>query len=93
MSIWQDAQTNIYFTVAIMQHFTKDSTMIEAIVLVCFINTNCVEIHDDRGPYIEEVQCKARVAEMLQDFISFEETPPVTFIDYKCRPVKEGIST
>lgn len=93
MSIWQDAQTNIYFTVAIMQHFTKDSTMIEAIVLVCFINTNCVEVHDDRGPYIEEVQCKARVAEMLQDFISFEETPPVTFIDYKCRPVKEGIST
>jgi len=67
--------------------------MIEAIVLVCFINTNCVEVHDDRGPYIEEVQCKARVAEMLQDFISFEETPPVTFIDYKCRPVKEGIST
>ena len=76
-----------------MQHFTKDSTMIEAIVLVCFINTECIEIHDDRGPYLKEIQCKARVAEMLQDFISFEQTPPVIFIDYKCEPDKEGTAT
>jgi len=48
--------------------------MIEAIVLVCFINTECVEIHDDRGPYLEEIQCKARVAEMLEDFSKVGET-------------------
>ena len=93
MSTLQDAQTNIYFTVAIMQHFTKDSTMIKAIVLVCFINTNCVEVHDDRGPYQTEVECKARVAEMMQGFIGFEKTPPVTFVDYKCEPVRKGTST
>lgn len=58
--------------------------MYEALVLVCLITEDCVELHNNKGLYRTEIECKARITEMVSDFVSFEGTPPVTFIDYKC---------
>lgn len=62
--------------------------MFKALVLACFITQNCVELQDNRGPYKTEIECKARVAEMISDFVSVEQTPPVTIIQYRCDKAK-----
>jgi len=48
------------------------------------INTECVELHDKRGPYKTQVECMARSAEMMQDFVSEESTPPVITLEVQC---------
>jgi hypothetical protein len=58
--------------------------MFKTLILVCLFNTECVELHDDRGPYKTEVECKARAAEMMSDFVSANVTPPVTTLKFKC---------
>ena len=62
--------------------------MFEALILVCLINKECVELHDDRGPYKTEIQCKARAAEMMSDFVSAPVTPPVTTLMFRCDKAK-----
>jgi hypothetical protein len=58
--------------------------MFKAIIIVCMINTECVELHDKRGPYKTQVECMARSAEMMQDFVSEESTPPVVTLEVQC---------
>lgn len=65
-----------------MQH--KGKIMFEALVLVCFIDQSCVELHNNRGLYRTEQACKARTVEMISDFVSDSDTPPVITIQYKC---------
>jgi hypothetical protein len=66
--------------------------MFEAVILVCLLNRECVELNDTRGPYKTEVECKARVSEMMKDFTGAKETPPVVVFDFKCNK-PEGQST
>ena len=54
--------------------------MFTAVILAChMINTDmCMTIVDNRGPYITEEQCKARIKEMAEDLIvlwTSERTP------------------
>lgn len=58
--------------------------MFEAMILVCLLGQDCVELTDTRGPYKTETECKARVSEMMRDFTGAEETPPVVAFDFKC---------
>ena len=72
-----------------MSHFIKDNIkMFEALVLACLLNKDCIELQDRRGPYKTEVECKARVAEMMRDFVSDERTPPITVLQFKCTEPK-----
>ena len=43
--------------------------MFTAMVLFCSIHItgNCVEATDDRGPYLTEKACQARIEEMISD--------------------------
>ena len=66
--------------------------MFEAMILVCLLNRECVELRDTKGPYETKVECKARIAEMMKDFTSAKETPPVVVFDFKCSK-PEGLST
>ena len=66
--------------------------MFEALVLVCLISTECIELLDTKGLHSTEMSCKARVAEMVSDFVSDENTPPVIAIKYKCQ-IKKGTPT
>lgn len=66
--------------------------MFEAVILVCLLKQDCVELTDTRGPYKTEVECKARVSEMMKDFTGAKETPPVVAFDFKCSK-PEGLST
>jgi len=66
--------------------------MFTAVILACFIDASCVEFVDRYGPYKTELECKARVAEMVQDIMSVEGTPPVSRILFKC-DVKQGTKT
>lgn len=61
--------------------------MFEALILVCLLNNDCVELQDKRGPYKTEIECKARTSEMMADFVSAEETPPVIGLKVKCNKV------
>ncbi len=63
--------------------------MFEALILVCLVSTECVELTDTRGLHSTEMSCKARIAEMVSDFVSDERTPPVIGIKYKCQ-IKKG---
>ena len=63
--------------------------MFTAIILACFIDGSCVQLTDRYGPYKTELECKARVAHMMQDFISAPPTPPVRMLSFKC-DVKQG---
>ena len=58
--------------------------MFEALILVCLLGQDCVELKDTRGPYKTETECKARVSEMIRDFTGATETPPVVAFDFKC---------
>ena len=58
--------------------------MFEALILVCLLGQDCVELKDTRGPYKTETECKARVSEMIRDFTGATETPPVVVFDFKC---------
>ena len=62
--------------------------MFKALVLVCFVSQNCVELHDNRGLYKTEVECKARISEMISDFVSDKSTPPVVTIHFQCQTNK-----
>ena len=76
-----------------MSHFIKeDIKMFEALVLACLLDKDCIELQDRRGPYKTEVECKARVAEMMRDFVTDERTPPVVVLQFKCTK-PEGINT
>ena len=76
-----------------MSHFIKEGIkMFEAVILICLLGNDCVELTDIRGPYKTEVECKARVSEMIKDFIGNKETPPVITFDFKCSK-PEGLST
>ena len=66
--------------------------MFTAIILACFIDGSCVELIDRYGPYKTEVECKVRLVDMMQDFISAPTTPPVKLIKYKCS-TKQGTKT
>jgi len=66
--------------------------MFEAVILVCLLNRECVELRDTKGPYETKVECKARISEMMKDFTGAEETPPVVVFDFKCSK-PEGLST
>lgn len=74
--------------VAIMQHYMKDSKMFTAMILACLVTQECIKLEDDRGPYKTEVECKARAAEMMQDFISAPVTPPTLSIAFACIKTK-----
>ena len=65
--------------------------MFTALVLACFIDASCVELEDTNGPYKTELECKARVAHMIQDFTSVPQTPPVKVFRFKCD--KQGTKT
>lgn len=62
--------------------------MFEALLLVCLISKDCIELQDTRGFHETEMSCKARIAEMASDFVSDENTPPVMAIQYKCKKIK-----
>jgi len=62
--------------------------MLQALVLVCFIDNSCIQLSDNRGLLQNETSCKARVAEMIIDFVSARVTPPVISIQYVCQKSK-----
>lgn len=62
--------------------------MLQALVLVCFMDSSCIELSDNRGLLQDEISCKARVAEMITDFVSAPVTPPVISIQYVCKKSK-----
>ena len=62
--------------------------MLQALVLDCFIDNSCIELSDNRGLFQDETSCKARVAEMITDFVSSRVTPPVISIQYVCQKSK-----
>jgi len=62
--------------------------MLQALVLVCFMDNSCIELSDNRGLLQDEISCKARIAEMITDFVSAPVTPPVISIQYVCKKSK-----
>jgi len=62
--------------------------MLEALVLVCFMDNSCIELSNNRGLLQDEISCKARIAEMITDFVSAPVTPPVISIQYVCKKSK-----
>lgn len=66
--------------------------MFTAMVLACFIDGSCVELTDSNGPYKQEIDCQARVATMMQDFVSAPQTPPVQILRFKCE-IKQDAAT
>jgi hypothetical protein len=62
--------------------------MLQALVLVCFIDNTCMELSDNMGLLQDEISCKARITEMITDFVSSPVTPPVISIQYVCKKTK-----
>lgn len=64
--------------------------MFKAILLICVMGDhgNCIELHDQRGPYEKREQCVARVYEM-GPFVH-QYMPGYEPVSYKCVPLGKG---
>lgn len=65
--------------------------MFEVVILVCLLNNDCVELHDTKGPYKTELECRARASEMMEDFVSAKPTPPTIGLRVNCNKKGVGI--
>lgn len=64
--------------------------MWKAVLLACVIGseTDCLELHDQYGPYKTQEQCVKRIYEMGP--LVHKHMPPYVPVSYKCIPLPNG---
>jgi hypothetical protein len=64
--------------------------MFKAILLICVMgdNSNCIELHDQRGPYETRERCVSRIHEMGPHVHQY--MPGYHPVSYKCNKLGKG---